>query len=459
MRRIRPLQSRRLLLALIVPATFLLGTVASSMTPARIDILPSPPGTVMGGTYTVSSNGRVHAGWARDAVSQLQIPIGWRVERESIETIDPGDLPGGAVAGLVEGVSADGSVWVGASESDAGQQAFRWTRETGMVALPDLPGGIVGSFANGVSADGKIVVGYSYGAEGRQAVMWTDSGVHPLGWLPATFKDGYARAITPDGRVIVGSTASGNRIRPFRWTEETGMVAIPTFDGNNDNTHTLAVSDDGRVVAGYISSNDWTSVEVSWIWSEENGFQGIGDLAGGVAESWAWDLNTDGSLALGYGMTDDGKTAYVWDRVHGQRVLQDMLAQDYGLDLTGWHLRDARGFSYDGRKITGDGIVPGGRLEGFVVTLPPACDDGLDNDDDGFVDFPVDPGCPTAYSNTERPACDDGRDNDGDGLIDFDDVACTVSWPYNESCGLGAELVLVMPMLGWLGRRGRGTGR
>ena len=58
---------------------------------------------------------------------------------------------------------------------------------------------------------------------------------------------------------------------------------------------------------------------------------------------------------------------------------------------------------------------------------PPAaqCDDGIDNDNDGLIDFPVDPGCTDANDDDEFNApppvaqCDDGIDNDGDGLIDF----------------------------------------
>ncbi len=441
---------RCLSIAIALSAAVFLGGGALAATPARIEILPSPPGTVMGGSYAVSRNGRVHAGWARDAISQLQVAVGWRVDAEHIEMIDPGDLPGGRVLGTVQGVSADGSVWIGASESDAGVQGFRWTRETGMVALPDLPGGIVSSYANGVSADGKIIVGYSYGAEGGQAVMWTAAGVRALGWLPATFKVGNASSITPDGRVIVGSTASGNQMKGFRWTEETGMVALEALDGIN--THALAVSDDGQAVVGW-AELPWPWGETSWIWTEERGFELIGDFPSGIWESWTWDLNHDGSLALGYGTTEAGRTAFIWDRVHGQRPLQEVLEQDYGLDLSGWHLQDGRAFTADGRKISGTGNVPGGRLEAFVVTLPPACDDGLDNDADGLVDFPIDPGCPTAASAPENPACDDGSDNDGDGLIDLDDAMCSANWPYRESCGLGVELALWMPVLVWLRRR------
>ena len=58
---------------------------------------------------------------------------------------------------------------------------------------------------------------------------------------------------------------------------------------------------------------------------------------------------------------------------------------------------------------------------------PPACADGVDNDEDGFIDL-VDPGCfgnPFSDSEEGIPACSDGEDNDGDGLIDYgEDLGC-----------------------------------
>jgi hypothetical protein len=51
------------------------------------------------------------------------------------------------------------------------------------------------------------------------------------------------------------------------------------------------------------------------------------------------------------------------------------------------------------------------------------CNDGIDNDGDGTIDFPDDPGCTSASDETEdsptSPQCNDGRDNDNDGLIDY----------------------------------------
>ena len=63
-----------------------------------------------------------------------------------------------------------------------------------------------------------------------------------------------------------------------------------------------------------------------------------------------------------------------------------------------------------------------------------ACNDLIDNDDDGLVDFPADPGCNNKNDNDEFNApppppppstqCSDGLDNDGDTLIDLGDPGC-----------------------------------
>lgn len=61
----------------------------------------------------------------------------------------------------------------------------------------------------------------------------------------------------------------------------------------------------------------------------------------------------------------------------------------------------------------------------------PACGNKLDDDGDGVIDYPNDPGCTSATDDSERgepqsqsPACDDG--NDRDGAIDYPgDLGCT----------------------------------
>ncbi len=108
--------------------------------------------------------------------------------------------------------------------------------------------------------------------------------------------------------------------------------------------------------------------------------------------------------------------------------------------------------------------------DGTCINRGPACSNGLDDDGDGLIDFPADPGCASAASNDESPRCQDGIDNDGDGRIDFDggasanhgvalapaDSHCATGSGNTENvaCGLGAELLVTLPLLQWLrGRR------
>lgn len=83
-----------------------------------------------------------------------------------------------------------------------------------------------------------------------------------------------------------------------------------------------------------------------------------------------------------------------------------------------------------------------------VVVPPPTttqCNDGIDNDTDGKIDYPNDLGCAALDDITESPdpvtpppggstpeppltvketKCDDGKDNDKDGKIDYEDSDC-----------------------------------
>jgi hypothetical protein len=103
----------------------------------------------------------------------------------------------------------------------------------------------------------------------------------------------------------------------------------------------------------------------------------------------------------------------------------------------------------------------------------PQCDDQLDNDGDGFCDnlgstcldgsTPGDRDCvPFAFRDSEIPICSDGMDNDGDGFVDLADPQCADASQRSESwigCGLGWEVVLVVPLLVWAQRHRRRAAR
>jgi hypothetical protein len=81
---------------------------------------------------------------------------------------------------------------------------------------------------------------------------------------------------------------------------------------------------------------------------------------------------------------------------------------------------------------------------------PPAqCNDTIDNDGDGQIDFPNDQGCSSATDTDEANApppaqCNDTIDNDGDGLIDFpNDQGCSSATDNDETNATGTTARLV----------------
>jgi subtilisin family serine protease len=111
------------------------------------------------------------------------------------------------------------------------------------------------------------------------------------------------------------------------------------------------------------------------------------------------------------------------------------------------------------------------RVRAALDELTVACDDGFDDDGDGFVDFPDDPGCASLSADAEQTQCQDGLDNDGDGGVDFDggaslnggvpfddpDATCAgIASKDKEkagSCGLGFELAPLLAVLSLRRRR------
>ena len=83
-----------------------------------------------------------------------------------------GDLPGRTFLSMTWDVSADGSVVVGRSVSEFGEEAFRWTEAEGMLGLSDLPDGWFQSDALAVSADGSVVVGFGNSSADTEAFRW-----------------------------------------------------------------------------------------------------------------------------------------------------------------------------------------------------------------------------------------------------------------------------------------------
>ncbi len=128
-----------------------------------------------------------------------------------------------------------------------------------------------------------------------------------------------------------------------------------------------------------------------------------------------------------------------------------IIVQGQNVGVTGAFSLEVQRFAGEGAQCTtleecGPGLfcrTPVGGSQ--MLCSKPQCSDGLDDDADGKLDYPNDPGCSTADDNSEAdscpgigpncPECGDGVDNDADGTIDYPgDVTCKAAGDTSESC-------------------------
>lgn len=319
-----------------------------------------------------------------------------------------GDLPGGTFQSLALAISADGSTVVGAGQSATGRMAFRWTTELGMAELGTTPGDVE-STATGLSADGSVIAGYTGSFPQLQAFRWTElGGTTSLSTSPAGFSSAYATGISGDGSIVVGVGNTG-MTSAFSWDETNGMVDLGHLS-EVENSQALAISNDGSTIVGESwgllgpTSFRWTAqtgmvalsdsmpfpnlaMDVSadgavvvgriiepggteaYRWTEADGIIKLGDLPGGGIDSEASAVSADGTVVAGRGWSSDGAEAFVWTAETGMKSVAAILSSA-GVDLSGWRLEAATDLSGDGRTIVGFGVNPDGRYEGWVATLP-----------------------------------------------------------------------------------------
>jgi hypothetical protein len=277
-----------------------------------------------------------------------------------------------------------------------------------------------------------------------------------------------------------------------------------------DDGRILVVDEDGRRVVDVTAGGDFTNApgfaygfpSDPYDLVEDQGLVYVSTFRDGVFEiSAGGNVADDVAFAYGHrfmGLAVDGQGS----------LLASVLSRHYIVDITGGGDFSSSGFwaenlsgygdsvldtvpealpdtaCSDGLDNDGDGFAdlddPGcSALDDPSERSSIACDDGVDNDSDGASDFDPDPGegdpgCAHPSDPLEDPACQNGLDDDGDGVIDFDggisvlgagspditppDPTCFgLAWLDWEgdglSCGLGFELVLVLPALVLVRRR------
>ena len=283
-----------------------------------------------------------------------------------------------------QAASADGRILVGSdavSITSAApfrhRNAFRWSPENGFENLGHLSD-LNFTEAFDTAGDGNAIVGSSrvntpHGIA-RAAFLWEpedgirDLGVlrpavnDPIGWAEVSYES-VANAVSASGEVVVGFSGEvvradffgGTTIRQaFRWTEETGMVALP----------------------------EPTSINARHIAMEAVDVSRRGSLIVGMATiTPAGTLEDDTTL-------QEQREPFIWDEQRGTRLLSEILQLDAGLDdrISSWDLGEVTAISDDGSTIVGFGINPDGQTEAWRAVLSHQFLAG-DADFSGFVDF------------------------------------------------------------------------
>lgn len=303
-----------------------------------------------------------------------------------------GHLGGDAFSAAL-GASADGSVIVGYSGPDlydryfqTDGQAFRWTAGGGMVALGTLAGGTF-SVASGISGNSLVIVGQSSSTaySDGEAFRWTSGGgMVGLGVLPGSQRSA-ATATNYDGSVIVGYGVHGVVMggigtiylnTAFRWTDADGLIDIGAGSGF-DISVANDLSDDGTVIVGVAQTGLATPSE-AFRWTEETGIVALGSLGEGFFGSSATAVSADGSIVVGASSTDaDPITgeAFIWTEQDGMRRVLDALNAG-GVETGDMLLSRAMGISDDGSVIVGE-LVDGAARDGWIAVCDSALCTGL----------------------------------------------------------------------------------
>jgi uncharacterized membrane protein len=225
--------------------------------------------------------------------------------------------------------------------------------------------GIFESYAQGVSGDGSVVVGFGDAATGGTAFTWntTTTTLAPLAPLLAG-GESHAYGVSGDGLTAVGSSDSASGLQATSWLGTGAPVALGDLTGGAFRSQALAASDDGLTIVGDSDSSNGTE---AFIWQVL--MTGLGDLAGGIFSSTAFDV-TDGGVVVGSSSGTTVTEAFIWDSQHGMLSLTDVLvANGLAAQVAGWTLTEARAISDDGLTIAGFGINPDGDTEGWITTI------------------------------------------------------------------------------------------
>jgi len=300
-----------------------------------------------------------------------QIVLGGQLA--NVTVMDLGTLPG-FFHHTAWAVNENGWV-VGTARAQATNTtaAFLWKPGTGMASLP-APAGLVNPRALAINAAGDVA-GYAVDptSGASHATLWR-AGNPPidLGTLnPSSTQALASQALgINDAGVVVGTSEVGNIASPFplrlafRWTQTSGMVALP-MPPNPRDAQAFAINNAGDIV-GYAQTVGGEPRAVLWSGSS---FTDLGVLPGGNTSSAA-AVNASG-VVVGGSASAVGSHGFLWTATQGMSDLGAL-----GGTFPQGPTSEARGIN-DAADVVGSGQNVLGANPGYfwrngtLYTLPP----------------------------------------------------------------------------------------
>lgn len=264
--------------------------------------------------------------------------------------------------------SEDGSVVVGQTVSHGRSQPVRWTLADGVTALKadtECRRAEAHSVtADGATAVGVVGIGTSELDDGDRVGAWVMQGkAAPLIAATEVETQSEAFGVSADGRVVVGARSQRmGHAEAFRWTNEAGLTGLGYLPGHTTSV-AYAVSADGTVIVG-CSSNYTTTT--AFRWSEETGMVALSEQEELGGDSMAYAVSADGAVAVGSHLSRFGQDAVIWSGADKMRRVRELLPSKLVHD---WRLQMATAVSADGVVVAGVGRNSLGNREAWVARL------------------------------------------------------------------------------------------
>ena len=274
------------------------------------------------------------------------------------------------------GISGDGTTVVGCHvDVNGNQNAAKWLGGTSWLDLGSEAGAVpcdtLLSQPYGINQNGSLAVGLLWRAMVCHANggTWDLVNGGPATVLPTLF-DGpstRANAVNADGSVIVGWQDQPTGLRTaVKW-----VISVPELILTSDgafNGEALAVSADGGTIVGF----GYNFGQEAWIWRANTGVTPIGmsTHGGKKGEFFATDVSDDGKVVVGFirkGLFKE--KAFIWRYGKGAAYLDEFITNRGAVIPAGWNLNTASIVSPDGNTIYGWGFNPASQEEMFKVDL------------------------------------------------------------------------------------------